>query len=302
MAPKHLVNSAWQLGKNQRLKYDVSTKHVNDEEERLTLYAEYFSQCSIIGAELDTGDSNSDQQSLNSPASKLGTAIGVDSVAYKFLTLPNAKLTETLQSACLKNELQFQCAYGFLDDLASIRENIEMIKQTDGTFKVMAERECRHVPKMNPANSLYECIHKNAGAIYGMCRNSIEDYNSTRHDVNERVAQIFDVTVATIEDHAGSAIAKGDNQDLEQVLRKGESLIENTLNTLAIMESFKCQYFIPMEKCVHRAVQSMCGDEAADSLVKILRIGYLQRERGDSMHQQFLEAQVQPHGACLMFS
>lgn len=85
----------------------------------------------------------------------------------------------------------------------------------------MAERECRHAPKMNPAHSLYECIHKNAGEIYGKCRNLIEDYNSTRHDVNDRVQGIFAATVSTIEDHAGNAIAKGDNRDLEQVLRKG---------------------------------------------------------------------------------
>lgn len=57
-----------------------------------------------------------------------------------------------------------------------------------------------------------------------------------------------------------------------------------------------------MERCLTETVASQCSNYVAHLLQIILRVGYLARERGQLLHEQFLEAQVPAHRACKRFT
>lgn len=57
-----------------------------------------------------------------------------------------------------------------------------------------------------------------------------------------------------------------------------------------------------MEQCLTKIITSQCSNHVAKLLQTILRVGYLQRERGQLLHEQFLEAQLPAHRACRRFT
>ena len=82
------------------------------------------------------------------------------------MTMPIKFMRETIHSACLKNELQFQCAFGFLQDHNKIAEHINDMMDNDGNIKTMFENECQK-PEATP--STYACIGENAPELFDDC-------------------------------------------------------------------------------------------------------------------------------------
>uniref|UniRef100_A0A915E426 Uncharacterized protein n=1 Tax=Ditylenchus dipsaci TaxID=166011 RepID=A0A915E426_9BILA len=251
-APQRLVVPARRLGKLEHLTYIRSARNVKNDEEKLNIYTQHFSQCSSIGGdaattvdpslhETTTTDSLIEEEtrifsSSTTPVQRLVNALGFDPIASKFLIC-----------------LVFQCAYGFLNDVDKIEEHIQLMKQNDGTFKVMAERECR-LSEQSSHSSVFSCIHSHAESLLNQCQQSIQVYNNTRLEVNSKMHRTFIATVSTIEKHVDTAVADGDNEALESVLRKGESLIESTLTEMLRIEAFKCRQYSQMERCLLSAV------------------------------------------------
>lgn len=48
--------------------------------------------------------------------------------------LKDTELIEKITKSCQKNEIQFQCAYGFFNDLSKIRAYIELLKQVNKLY------------------------------------------------------------------------------------------------------------------------------------------------------------------------
>jgi len=202
-------------------------------------------------------------------------------------------MTEMVQNACLKNELQFQCAYGFLEDLEKIHSYIEDLKKNDGNVKIMFEKECR---RQTPDSSAYMCIGKTVEDWGSTCEKLINVYNITRTTVNEKSHFEYAEAVEIIETNI--AMALEGKADPQAVAKESEALLKTTLNSIAHMEALKCRMYSPMERCILKRIHKVCGADSVFSLQTILRTGYLQRERGVELHEQFIDSEIDTNKAC----
>uniref|UniRef100_A0A7E4VC86 DUF725 domain-containing protein n=1 Tax=Panagrellus redivivus TaxID=6233 RepID=A0A7E4VC86_PANRE len=294
-APPELALAAMQIGQNERIAYIDDLKKVKTEEESAELYTHHLGVCSTVASEesmalwLHLGDGG---ESASSRQPDIFDAMGVDSVSARLMRLPTAMQSEMIHQACLKHELQFQCAYGFLQDYDRIAENIEAMSAVDGNMKMMFETECKH-PEESP--SIYACLGENAAKWEQECGVAITAYNETRSEVNTKMGTIYFEIAASIK----SAVEKATSRaELETVVADGTAVMTQTLSTLARLEGYKCRSYYQMERCLFKAVSNTCGADALSAISTILRVGYLRRERGDDLHNEFYENQVPLHRAC----
>ncbi|KAE9553846.1 hypothetical protein FO519_002934 [Halicephalobus sp. NKZ332] len=266
----------------------------------MELYSQHLSGCSSVASEISLKLSSkigemspkAEEFTKSGKAQKILSAIGIDSVSSSLMTLPITEMAETIHQACLKNELQFQCAYGFIQDKDKISAHIMTMIENDGNIKMMFESECKR-PEFTP--STYACIGDNTEQWVKDCGVSIGAYNNTRTNINIRMGTTYADVMMMIEELMGKA-----NTESELVKLMGESsdLMATTLQELSKLESFKCRSYYQMERCLLKSVNKVCGFDSVHALETILRVGYLRRERGDDLHMQFLESEIPPTKAC----
>lgn len=115
----------------------------------MELYSTHLLSCSAIGANLTKHleDSiGSDSQSTEGNSGKKRSietlkSVGFDDVVTRLFMLPSYQIDELIKSACLKHELQFQCADAFLNNPSKIYTSIEKMKA------VSLERSCHLLSK-----------------------------------------------------------------------------------------------------------------------------------------------------------
>uniref|UniRef100_A0A914YIY7 Uncharacterized protein n=1 Tax=Panagrolaimus superbus TaxID=310955 RepID=A0A914YIY7_9BILA len=266
----------------------------------MMLYAKHLGECSTVASDIsqklvDTIGSESIAPNPDTPeaaSQRILKAIGVDSVSASLMTMPLKDMKQTIHEACLKNELQFQCAFGFLQDQNKIAEHITAMMENDGNVKVMFENEC-HRPEATP--STYACIGENSDVWYNECHASINSYNNTRTEINEQMIVSYTKTLSIIQELVGRAKTES---ELEQITAESTTLMLQTLAGIKRIEAFKCRSYYQMERCLLKNVLRKCGMDSVNALEIILRIGYLRRERGDHLHSQFLESDISPSSAC----
>jgi hypothetical protein len=264
------------------------------------LYATHLGECSTVASDISQKllgkiGSEAEAPHHDSPegrSQKILKAIGVDSVSASLMTMPLKDMKQTIHEACLKNELQFQCAFGFLQDHNKIAEHITSMMENDGNIKVMFENECQR-PEATP--STYACIGENSDVWYNECQASIESYNDTRTDINEQMLTAYAKTLSIVEELVGRAKTQ---TEFDQITSESTTLMLQTLAGIKRIEGFKCRSYYQMERCLLKNVLRKCGMDSVNALETILRVGYLRRERGDHLHSQFLESEISPSSAC----
>uniref|UniRef100_A0AC34F9Z4 Uncharacterized protein n=1 Tax=Panagrolaimus sp. ES5 TaxID=591445 RepID=A0AC34F9Z4_9BILA len=266
----------------------------------MMLYATHLGECSNVASDIsqklaDTIGSEAKAPKYDTPeaaSQRILKAVGVDSVSASLMTMPLKAMKQTIHEACLKNELQFQCAFGFLQDHNKIAEHITAMMENDGNIKVMFENECQR-PEATP--STYACIGENADVWYDECHASIESYDDTRTDINDQMITSYAKTLSIVEELVGRAKTES---ELEKITTESTTLMLQTLAGIKRIEAFKCRSFYQMERCLLKNVLRKCGMDSVNALETILRVGYLRRERGDHLHSQFLESEISPSSAC----
>jgi len=299
-APRDMITAAKQIGENERLSYQQSLQKAENDDERMVLYAKHLGACSTVALDISQrlaetlGEEASIPKSHTPEGKAQGIlkAIGVDSVSAALMTMPIKAMKETIQSACLKNELQFQCAFGFLQDHNKISEHINAMMDNDGNIKTMFENECQK-PEATP--STYACIGENALEWFEQCHTSILSYNQTRAEINDGMISIYAKTLSDIEEAVNKATT---HEELEQITLASTKLMTETLTKIKRVEAFKCRSYYQMERCVLKNISRKCGLDSVNAIETILRVGYLRRERGDHLHSQFLESDEAPSSAC----
>lgn len=56
-----------------------------------------------------------------------------------------------------------------------------------------------------------------------------------------------------------------------------------------------------MEECLTEAITFQCSNHVANLMKTILRVNYLQRERGELLNEQFIEAKLPADKECKRF-
>jgi len=299
--PPEMAKAAKEIGDNERLSYLQtlqSKKHTEDE--KMELYSQHLSGCSSVASDISMKLAETigemapkpEEFSESGKARSILSAIGIDSVSSALMTMPMSEMTETIHQACLKNELQFQCAYGFIQDKDKIAAHILTMMENDGNIKMMFESECRR-PEFTPAT--YACIGENTDQWVKECGVSIAAYNNTRTDVNIKMGTTYATVMSMIEQVMEKATTES---ELMKLMGESTDLMTATLHQLSKLESFKCRSYYQMERCLLKTVNKVCGFDSVHALETILRVGYLRRERGDDLHMQFLESEIPPTKAC----
>jgi hypothetical protein len=299
-APRDMISAAKQIGENERLSYEQSLQKAETDDERMLLYATHLGECSTVASDISqklvsTIGTESTAPKPHTPEARsqaILKAIGVDTVSAALMTMPLKEMKATIHEACLKNELQFQCAFGFLQDSNKIAEHITVMMENDGNIKVMFENECQR-PEATP--STYACIGENSDTWYNECHASIESYNDTRTEINDQMTTAYEKTLNIVENLIGKARTQS---ELEQITVESTTLMLQTLTAIKRIEGFKCRSYYQMERCLLKNVLRKCGIDSVNALETILRVGYLRRERGDHLHSQFLESEISASSAC----
>ncbi|KAK0428207.1 hypothetical protein QR680_010674 [Steinernema hermaphroditum] len=306
-ADDQLVLQGRQVGENERLNYLESVQHARSDDEKIQLYVKHLSKCSSIGQDVsqwleESIGSQAEKPQQNSPEGRtqgILKMIGLDDVSVNFFTQKNhQKMREIIQAACLKNEIQFQCALGFLGDREKILNDIETMKSNDGNVKLMFENECAR-PEFAP--NVYSCIADKVDQWAGQCKRIIGVYNQTRVAVNTNMLQSYVDTLSGIE----GRIAQIPEQNvalLRKEIRESQTEMALALGQMVNLEAFKCRHFVQMARCIDAALAEVCGPESARAIEISLKIGYLRRERGDDLHEQFFDSQIATHRACAAIS
>uniref|UniRef100_A0A1I7Z4U1 Secreted protein n=1 Tax=Steinernema glaseri TaxID=37863 RepID=A0A1I7Z4U1_9BILA len=291
----------------KRLNYLASLQQVQSEEDKLQLYVKHLSKCSTIGQDVsqwleESIGSQAEKPLVNSPQSRTQNIlkmIGLDEVSVNFFTQKNhQKMREIIQAACLKNEIQFQCALGFLGDRQKIMNDIETMKNNDGNVKLMFENECAR-PEFAP--SVYSCIADKVDQWAGQCNKIIGVYNQTRVAVNTNMLQSYVDTLSGIEARIAQ-IPEQNSALLRKEVRESQTEMALALGQMVNLEAFKCRHFTQMARCINSALTEVCGQESAQAVEISLKVGYLRRERGDDLYEQFFDSGIAPHRACASIS
>jgi len=309
------VQKARRLGRSLRRAFlkSLESGELRSEEQERDFYATQFAKCSNI----ESNKRETDAEQERSPAGaglvggdveRLARILNLDAVSTRFLRIEPGRIAGAIRHACIENELKFQCAYGFVSSVDKMRQHIRQMKETDGSFKVMAERECPLVDRedgtrVRSARSVYSCFAEHAGEVSRTCRRAIHAYNSTRTQVNQEIQERFEAAVSAID----ARLMNGGQQEpigeaLEAILKESESLMHRTLLDILPLEAVKCGSFARMETCIFNSISELCLDEGSaaliDALATLFRQGYFARERDDFLHQHFLESGIGPHATC----
>jgi len=306
-ADDQLVLQGRQLGENERLNYMESLQTAKTDDEKIELYVKHLSKCSTIGQHvsqwLDESIGSHAERPLENThegrTQQILRMIGLDDVSVNFFTQKNhQKMREIIQAACLKNEVQFQCALGFLGDREKIMADIELMKSNDGNVKLMFENECAR-PEFAP--NVYSCIAEKVDEWSGQCKQIIGVYNQTRIAVNTNMLQTYVDTLSDIEDRI-RRIPEENSALMKKEIDESQIVMSAMLTPLINLEAFKCRHFAQMSRCVRAAMVEVCGPESASAVDISLRVGYLRRERGDDLHEQFSDSGIETHRACKAIS
>ncbi|TKR59390.1 hypothetical protein L596_029068 [Steinernema carpocapsae] len=306
-ADDQLVLQGRQVGENERLNYLESLQHAQSEDEKMELYVKHLSKCSNIGqdvsqwldASIGSQAEKPRENTHESHSQKVLKMIGLDDVSINFFTQKNTrKMREIIQAACLKNEIQFQCALGFLQDREKILNDIENMKNNDGNVKLMFENECAR-PEFAP--NVYSCIADKVDQWSGQCSKIIDVYNQTRVAVNTQMLQTYVDTLSEIENRLAQ-IPEENAALMRKEIQDSQMIMGGIISQMVNLEAFKCRHFSQMSRCINSALTEVCGSESAHAVEISLKVGYLRRERGDDLHEQFFDSEIEPHRACQAIS
>jgi len=288
-APEDLVVEAKQVGEYERRSFRkalAAIKENDDPDKILELYAKHLTACSNVGSKLterlerSIGEKAPPLDGDDSKAQQILTTIGFDQVSARLFTLSEEEIKSTLQVACLKHELQFQCADGFLNDPEKIRNNIEEMKKTDGNVKIMLEQECPRTSTVTNIPRVYSCVGAATDEIHAGCSSAMDVFNKTRSRVNSQIRAIYRQGIDSL----------GEDSELTQ--------LGTTMNEIRRLEAFRCRIFNGLEKCALGVIEDMCGGEAVPIVQTIIRVGQLSRERGPMLHEHFVETGLSEHQSC----
>ncbi|KAI6203580.1 hypothetical protein M3Y94_00574100 [Aphelenchoides besseyi] len=297
-ASSNLVENARQIGRTERRRYDeILASKEHTVEERMDLYATHVLKCSKIDKtaalsnQLDStvGESTVTTSETAQRAQDILQVIGFEPETTSLFTKPSSQILNTIQKTCLKNELHFQCAFGFLGDMDQIRENVEEMKKNDGNVKIMFEQECSNDESEIPR--LYSCFGDAAEEVHAACGASLTVLNRTRHQINTRIDAVYRQTLKEIDrDLEGS--------EPERTIAEANEKLRATLVEIRRLEAFRCRMYTRTEVCAVDVLTEMCGEKAKPIAQTLLRIGHLKRERGDDLNDQFETHKVKEHRTC----
>jgi len=308
------VQKARRLGRELRREFlnSLESGELRNEEQEREFYATQFAKCSSI--EGGRWEENSGQEHFStksaSDIAKLVRVLNLDAVSTRFLLITPERQMSAIRHACTESELKFQCAHGFVNSVEKMRQHIRQMKETDGSFKVMAERECPLVEREDGATvrreSVYSCFTEHASEVTRACRRTIHAYNSTRRHVNQEIQGRFEAAVSDID----ARLLNGGQQEpigeeLEAILKESESLMHQTLLGILPLEALKCSSWGRMEACIFNSVSELCPDDSGsivNALTTLFRQGYFARERDEFLHQHFLESGIGSHSTCRQLS
>jgi len=301
-APENLVQEARSVGDNERHNFQKEVEGIasDDSDQMMESYAKHLLACSSVGSKLTEHLQKSIGEMASEPAKDSPEAetqeilrtVGFDDTASRMFMLTADEIRPLVKIACLKHELQFQCADAFVDNPVKIRKNIERMKQTDGNIKIMFERECAvngDLPRV------YSCIGSAAGEIHASCGSSIAIFNRSRDNLNSRIRLAYRTTVEEI-----TTVDEGVKQTDDLEKRKMQKL-EATLNQIKSLEAFRCRLYSKVESCAIDTLVDLCGEEVRDVAQTLMRVGQLRRERGDFLHENFEEMEIHPHKSCELY-
>ncbi|KAI6234453.1 hypothetical protein M3Y99_00796500 [Aphelenchoides fujianensis] len=275
-APADLVAHAQAVGRAERRKFNATLaagEHTADE--RMHLYATHLLRCSDLDDTAELSNQLDDTVGDAAPflpdestrrAQEILQGVGFDKVTTRLFTMPAEKIKTTIGKACLKNELHFQCAFGFVGDREKILEHMAEMKRTDGNVRVMFEREKNDEEEQLDIPRLYSCIGDAAGELRAGCSAAMSVYNKTRETVNSRTQAIYRATLREIDDE----LEKGMSGEFEATVVRTNEKLKKTLREIRQLESFGCRIF---------------GQDRT-------------RERGDDLHTQFTHFGVNEHQHC----
>ncbi|KAI6179470.1 hypothetical protein M3Y98_00614100 [Aphelenchoides besseyi] len=301
-ASSNLVENARQIGRTEKRRFDeILASNEHTAEERMHLYGTHLLRCSRIDktAELSNqldgavGESAMTTSETAIRAQDILQAIGFEPETTRLFTMPSSQISNTIQKTCLKNELHFQCAFGFIGDMDQIREHVEEMKKNDGNVKIMFERECSNDDSEIPR--LYSCFGDAAEEVHAACGASLAVLNRTRHQINTRIHAVYRQTLKEIDrDLEGS--------ESERTIAEANEKLRTTLVEIRRLEAFRCRMYTRTEVCAVDVLTEMCGEEAKPIAQTLLRIGHLRRERGDDLNDQFETHKVKEHKTCSQLS
>uniref|UniRef100_A0A1I7SA90 Secreted protein n=1 Tax=Bursaphelenchus xylophilus TaxID=6326 RepID=A0A1I7SA90_BURXY len=297
------IRRAYSIGAEARHNLSKEIDVERDESAKMELFAHHFMSCSTVGNELQEYiDSLLDIQSQgHSPKEslkkKILQAAGFDAISSNLFIMNYKDIEKTINTACLKNELQLQCAYGFMNDYDKIQEHITELKKTDGNLKVMFEKECKN-PQLSP--KLYSCIGKHVHFVKNQCALPFLKYNQTRRAVNNKIEVISQVSHRTL----NKILTRYERTADEDLLIEANNQLRGALREVSFLEDQKCVQFLELSACFEVQMANYCGQDTLNVLDTVLRVGYLRRERDTlnshvQIQQQFEQMEVPPSPNCI---
>ncbi|CAD5206462.1 unnamed protein product [Bursaphelenchus okinawaensis] len=292
------VETAYEAGVKARTAFAEEMVGQFDEMASMEVFANYFMSCSNVGADLQDildkkiGDQAYDFNPAKIQKQKILQSAGFDVISSRLFTIPNKDIESTVNIACLKNELQLQCALGFMNDYDKIQEHINELKKTDGNLKVMFEEECK-APQNSP--KLYSCVGQHVHVVRNQCSFLLNRYNYSRTSLNQKINTLADNSRSKV-----NAILMDYEQNMsEEDLILANNEISETLNRVKQLEDYKCKTFNQLKQCVVHHMTDYCGKGTGTVLDAVLSVGYLKRERDVQLQQQFEQLEVSPSRQCV---
>uniref|UniRef100_A0AC35TRC7 DUF725 domain-containing protein n=1 Tax=Rhabditophanes sp. KR3021 TaxID=114890 RepID=A0AC35TRC7_9BILA len=303
--PLQLIDKAIQVGRTERLNFNEwiasakSTLKINEIE---TMYESFLKECSSVAALVGQTDSMSVdsrvQPAIVIARQKMLQTLGLDTETVHFLTMAPQEKRQTVEKLCMMHEVDIQCANAFYgNDLSAINEKLDMIKWSSGFAKVMIDEEC---PAHQIDMSDLTCIVEAVDDFSITCDASIKHYNKTKHQIDYQMENSLINKYSEFEEMFNDQEKPTTEQQI-RVKVETDKQLRQVMSELSIFEAHKCHSFSMTIGCISKTIEKKCGSRASDKMVKMLKIGYLRRERFEEVNQAFHDTDVDPHRSCQTF-
>ncbi|KAI6182185.1 hypothetical protein M3Y97_00353100 [Aphelenchoides bicaudatus] len=312
-APVQLVEEARSIGEYEKQVFHTEVDKLKDNgldklknmDTEMELYSKHLLSCSSVGQKLShhlvhaIGDQATplEENSAERKTHEVLKTVGFDDVAIRMFLLPADKIKSLIRTACLKHELQFQCADAFLNNSLKIRNNIERMKAADGNVKVMFEKECTNDEEVN-VPEIYSCIGSSADEVHASCGATLSVFNKSRERLNQQISIHYNRALELSEAEDNQEQDAKDEQE-DEAEETYVHTIDSSISQIRILEGFRCRIYAQLERCATNTIAEQCGHKSRSIVKTLLRVGHLRRERGDQMHQHlFVDNEIVEHPAC----
>jgi hypothetical protein len=78
--------------------------------------------------------------------------------------------------------------------------------------------------------------------------------------------------------------------------------IKTAMHEIRRLEAFQCRIFKQVEECAVNTIAELCGENTRDVTGTLLRVGRLRRQRGDFIHDHFVELNISEHKHCSRYA